>query len=148
MRFSFQSAVVVCSLFLVSLAVPVLAVEGEVSAAPVVTASIFSLLLQALGSSAGVTVLGAILAWILGKIFLAKPEWKVIYDKYQPVFMVAVKYAEKAIPNEVQNAGLQRLDLALQKVIQLETALNSVPTSILTQVMNMVHAEAEARGNI
>lgn len=148
MRFFFQSAMVVCGLFMVSLAVPVLAAEGEVSASPVVTASILSLFLQALGSSAGVTVLAAILAWILGKIFLAKPEWKVIYDRYQPAFMAAVKYAEKVIPNEVNNAGMQRLDLALQKVIQIEAALNSVPTSILTQVMNMVHAEAEAKGNI
>jgi len=152
MRFFFQSAVAVCAVFLVLAAATGLAAEGEVAAAPVVTpaitASLGALFMQALASSAGVAVLAGILAWVLNWLFLAKPEWKVLYDKYQPAFMVAVKYAEKLIPDTTPDKSLARLDAALRKVVEIEAALNSVPTSVLTQVINMVHAEAEANGNI
>ena len=149
MRFFFQSAVAVCAVFLVLAAATGLAAEGEVAAAPVVAGSFFwPWLWTMLNSPVAATVIASILAAILGKIFLAKPEWKVVYEKYKPAFMAAVKYAEKLIPDETPSAGLRRLDVALQKVVEIDAALNSVPTPILTQVMNMVHAEAESGGNI
>jgi hypothetical protein len=104
---------------------------------------LIDLFLQALASSAGVTVLAALLAWVLNRVFLAKPEWKVVYDAYRPAFISAVKYAEKLMPD-----GASRLAAALKRVIEIDAALNGVSESVLRQVLTVVHAEAEAAGNI
>lgn len=127
---------------------PVLA--GE--AAPVVTEAgrpgIMETILGFLNSSVGVTAIGGIIVWILGKVFTAKPEWKVYYDKYQPLLISAVKQAEKAIPDDTENKGLKRLDFALKYVLTIEGSLANANPNALKDALTAVHADAEAKENI
>lgn len=139
----------------VSGCIPVIAAEVAETAPSaveaVIAASAPSILDQVMGyvnSSAGVTILGAILVFILGKIFQSKPEWKTLYEKYFPVIMRGVKHAEKAIPDGTQNLALARADAALKFMIILEPKLASVNQTALAQAITMVHAAAETNENI
>ena len=101
-----------------------------------------------MNSSLGISIIGFILAFVLGKIFTAKPKWKSIVLQYGPKLMQAVKMAEKNIPNDIGNAGLARLDEALRYLIQLEPKLGPVASEDLKQALTAVHATAETNGNL
>lgn len=132
------------------LAAPELAdVSATASAAPAVQpAGVLAQVWAYLNTSAGVTVLLGVITWILGRVFTAKPEWRVVYDTYRPALMQAVKFAEKEIPDDSPNRVLARVDAALHKAIQIDAAINSHSADAITQAIAMVHADAEAAGNI
>jgi hypothetical protein len=115
----------------------------------VLTLSLLDRIVAYVNSSAGLTVISAILVFILGKIFTAKPAWKLVYDKYLPLLMQGVKHAEKAIPDGyAPNKAFLRADAALKFVIQLEPALAKVSAAVLSQAITMAHAAAETNENI
>jgi hypothetical protein len=93
-----------------------------------------------------VTALTLLVTWILTK----KPEWKAVLDKYRPVFVSAVKEAEKAIPDSTPDAGTKRLDEALKYIIKvLEASGQSIPAAnVLEAAITAVHAEMETNGNL
>ena len=116
--------------------------------APPVAAEWIVMLWTFVNSPVGLTVIGAVLAYVLGKVFTAKPAWKAAVLKYGPILMQAVKYAEKKIPDGSGNVGLRRLDEALKFVITLEPKLKGVDTESLKQALTAVHTQAEASGNL
>jgi hypothetical protein len=99
-------------------------------------------------SPAGLTVIGAVLFFILGKVFTAKPAWKQYVLKYGPALMVAIKQAEKAIDDKTPRAGLARLDKALKLVIALEPKLAGAKADDVKAALTAVHTQAEANGNL
>jgi len=135
-------------LFLFSLFVLGFSQAAESTVIPPQTPSILDTILGFLNSSVGVTAIGGIIVWILGKVFTAKPEWKVYYDKYQPLLISAVKQAEKAIPDDTDNKALKRMDFALKYVLTIEGSLANANQTALKDAITAVHAEAEAKENI
>jgi hypothetical protein len=101
-----------------------------------------------INSNAGVTALAGIIAWVLGRVYTWKPAWKLLVEKYGPILLAGVRYAEKAIPDTTENKALLRADAALKKVIELCAALGAVDQSMLKLALDFVQAEAEAKGNI
>lgn len=96
-------------------------------------------------SPVGLSTVGFIMTFILGKVFTAKPKWKVYANKYKPLLIEAVKKAEKAIPDDQDNKGLKRLDMALKYVLALNNKLNK---DAMKDAIIAVHAEAEMNGNL
>lgn len=134
--------------FLILMVMGPLVIAAETTVIPPPTPSILETILAFLNSSVGITAIGGIIVWILGKIFTAKPEWKVYYDKYQPLLISAVKQAEKAIPDDTPNKGLARLDFALKYVLTIDGTLVNANQKALKDALTAVHAEAEAAENI
>lgn len=98
-----------------------------------------------LNTPIGLSVVGSILLFILGKIFTAKPTWKKYVDKYGPLIMAAVKKAEKAIPDDVENKAVKRLDEALKYVLAV---VGSAKERSMKLAITHVHAEAESNDNL
>ena len=107
---------------------------------PATTESWKALLLAALQSPMAITVVAFVLSFVIGKIFTAKPKWKVYADKYRPLIVSAIKKAEKEIPDDTENKSLARLDTALKYVIAVEAKLDA---ESLKEAITTVHAEIE-----
>lgn len=102
-----------------------------------------------LNSNLGVTGVVATLAWFFKNLFLWKPEWKVVFDKYHPLILQAVKYAEKQIPDDTPNAGLARFDAALRWLEQVDSQItDNHSAQAVRMAINATHAQAEANENI
>jgi len=104
---------------------------------------------SAVNSPVVIAAAAAALAWALSKLYTAKPEWR----KYEGTIVSAVKWAEKAIPDDSPNAGAARLDKALKYVLAAyEEATgheaNSKITSDLSEGIQITHAELEAAGTL
>jgi len=130
---------------LLSLALPTLAIASEGGDPEVAGGTILTSLWTFLNSPLGITIVVAVLSWILGKLFTAKPAWKTYVVKYGPLLMQAVKYAEKEIKDDNPNKGLARLDSALKYVLLLKPKLDK---AAVTEALTAVHAEAERDGNL
>lgn len=95
-------------------------------------------------------VLGAIIsiaAIIIAKIFTVKPSWQTLATQYKPLIVMAIKGAEKLVPDNVENKGLKRLDIAMKAVIAA-IGEGTVSQETLRQAITIVHAELEANGNL
>ena len=68
-----------------------------------------------INSPAGITVMASALLWMLNKIYAAKPLWQ----QYEGTVIAAIRFAEKSIDNQTPNAGLAKLDAALQYVLKV-----------------------------
>jgi hypothetical protein len=101
-----------------------------------------------LNSEVGKVVVAAILALILGKVFTAKPKWKKYYEKYRPILMQAVKFAEKQVPDDTENKPKAKLDAALKYVLDLDKKLEAKDKEAMKAAITAVHAEAEVNKNI
>ena len=118
------------------------------STAPMVAGNWLAMIWAFLNSPTGLLIVGTILAFILGKIFTAKPAWKTLALKYGPSLMSAVKQAEKAIPDGTPNKSLARLDAALKFVIALEPKLAFVNAADVKAAITAVHTQAESNDNL
>lgn len=65
----------------------------------------------------GITFSGFIILFIINKIFGAKPAWA----KYEGWVISAIKFAEKAVDDKTENAGLEKADKALKYFIDAYT---------------------------
>ena len=66
-----------------------------------------------LNTPAGVTLIGSAVAYVAARLFAAKPAWV----KYEGSIITAIKLAEKMIPDDTQNPGLDKLNKALGFVL-------------------------------
>jgi len=123
-----------------------LAQDTVPEAAPV-DKDIWGLVWAFLNSPSGLAVIGFLLTFILGKVFTAKPKWKVYADKYRPLLIAAIKKAEKEIEDDPGggNKGLARLDNALKYILEINAQLDK---SALKEAITAVHAEAEKDKNL
>ena len=111
--------------------------------------SLAQLLWAFVNSPLGLTAVAGAVLFILSKVFLSKPQWKVLVEQYGPSFLAAVKYAEKQIPDDTPNKGLARLDEACKYLIKLQPHLaSSGDKAAIKDAMTAVHAKAEAAENI
>jgi len=68
-----------------------------------------------LNSPVGITAVAGVVLLILNRIYAKKPLWQTL----EGTIIGAVKTAEKAIPDDAENAGMKRLDYALKYVLSI-----------------------------
>ena len=98
-----------------------------------------------LNSEVGITIVGFILVIVAGKVFTAKPQWKVYADKYRPQVVTAIKWAEKQIPDDHENKSVERFNAALKFLLSVNAKFNQ---DALKETITAVHAEMEKDGNV
>jgi hypothetical protein len=100
-----------------------------------------------LNTEAVVVAIASIVGWLLVKLYAAKPEWQ----KWEGTIISAVKYAEKAVPDD--QPGWQKLDEALKYVMRVYAEVEGKRPSKKTQEdlaegIQIVHADLEANGQL
>ena len=95
-------------------------------------------------SPIGWAISGFIILFVINKIFAAKPGWA----KYEGPIISAIKWAEKSIDDNTDNAGMKKADAALKFFIKSYTeAKGKKPsTKIIEKVqlgMPIVHDKIE-----
>ena len=98
-------------------------------------------------SPVGVSVVASVALWLVNRIYAAKPEWQA----YEGALIQAVRWAEKEIPDGVQNKYLKRADLALQYVLKAYERMTGHRAgdrmrAQLAQGVEVVHTDLEAAG--
>jgi len=101
----------------------------------------------ALNSPAGITAIAGALLWALNRLYTAKPLWQ----QYEGTVIAAIRFAEKNIDDETPNAGLAKLDSALQYVLKVyeQSAGRRATQAEIAQFTNgiqVVHNGLEAEG--
>lgn len=109
----------------------------------------FESILAVLNSPAVITFLAAALLYGLNQLYAAKPTWA----KYEGSIISAIKAAEKAIPDTVENKGARRLDEALKFVLEVYRQTNqTIPSpaeiSEIREGIQITHDKLEARGTL
>jgi len=90
------------------------------------------------------------LGWLLMRLYRIRPAW----EAYEGTIISAVKYAEKAIDDNVPNKALAKLDEALRYVLRVyaETHRGQTPSATLTSELKegiqIVHDQLVARGTL
>jgi hypothetical protein len=102
-----------------------------------------------LNNDAVVTAIVGVFAWIVAKVFAAKPAWL----KYEGLMITAIKSAEKLIPDTTTNVGLARADQAMREFVKQYCSMegkNPTPTLVtaVREAMPIVHAKLESNGNL
>jgi uncharacterized protein YyaL (SSP411 family) len=96
-----------------------------------------------LNTPLAITVIGGIVAFLLSKLWTAKPAWQ----KYEGTIIAAVKAAEKAIPDTAENKATKRLDEALKYVLKIYESQNGKATEETKQELKegiqIVHNKLE-----
>lgn len=96
-------------------------------------------------SPLGITLVTITTSFVLGKIYVKKPKWKAYAEKYRPIFVAAVKEAEKRIPDNMKNKNVKRLDCALKLVLEVNGRLNEEAAK---DAITHVHADLESGDNL
>jgi len=99
---------------------------------------------NAINSPIGLTVIGAVAAWLIARLVTWKPAWL----PWQGTIIAAIRYAEKAIPDNVSNTAARRLDEALRYVLRVYTSrTNKLPPpslqAALEEGIQILHNEIE-----
>jgi hypothetical protein len=102
-----------------------------------------------LNSPVGITVVGSIALFAMNRAITAKPAWKRYLDQYAGTFVAAIKWAEKAVPDDCQDKSVRRLDAALKYFLVVYTqTTGKTPTPalelIIKEALQVKHAELEA----
>jgi uncharacterized membrane protein YccC len=98
-------------------------------------------------SALGISVIASAVLFWLNKLYAAKPAWK----KYEGTIVSAIRSAEKAIPDNVDNAGARRFDAALKYALLIMEATEKrrateAETASLREGIHLVHSSLEAQG--
>ena len=104
---------------------------------------------NALNSPVAIAAIAAVVLWLLNRLYAKRPNWR----RYEGTVIAAIKYAERTIPDGVENKALRRLDEALRYVLNVhrEVALRAAtPEEVadLREGIQIKHAELEAAGNL
>lgn len=100
---------------------------------------------QAINSPIGIAAVAGLVLWLLNRLYALKPAWK----RFEGTIIAAIKYAEKQIPDDVDNKALNRLDAALRYVVKVyeeATDKQATPKIVadLKEGIQIKHAELEA----
>src|SRR4051812_47816888 len=99
-----------------------------------------SLLWAFLNSSLGLTIVVGMFTTVMAKIATVKPEWFALFVAHKGAFFDAVRYAEKAIPDDSPNVNLLRADSALKFILRLEhPELSKADESALRSAITKAH---------
>jgi hypothetical protein len=102
-----------------------------------------------LNSSLGITMLVTAFVAIINR----NSKAQTLLQKYQGTIISAIKTAEKAIPDDLPNKGLRRLDEALRLTLAvMEQAQGKIATPAqvaeIKEAIQLTHAQLEASGNL
>jgi len=103
-----------------------------------------------LNNEAVVTAIIGAVAWLVARMFAAKPAWV----KYEGLMITAIKAAEKLIPDDgTTSVGLQRADQAMREFVRQYAKMegkNPAPTLVTSvrAALPVVHARLETGGNL
>jgi hypothetical protein len=102
-----------------------------------------------LNSPAVIAIIAAGLLWLLNKLYAAKPAWQA----FEGTIIAAVKWAEKEIPDDSPNKAFNRMNTALNYVLNVYKEARGKPAGAqmrqeLREGIQIVHAELEASGNL
>ena len=102
-----------------------------------------------INSPAGITVMASVVIYVLNKLYTAKPA----LAAYEGTLIAAVKFAEKAIPDDSANKAVARLDEALKYALKIYEAkegrkATSVEVAQITESLQVVHANLEGSGQL
>lgn len=101
-----------------------------------------------LNTPLAITVIGSIVAFLLSKLWTAKPAWQ----KYEGTIIAAIKSAEKAVPDDSENKSVKRLDEALKYVLKIYESQNGKATEETKQELKegiqIVHNKLETEKTI
>lgn len=103
--------------------------------AQVVGSDVWSLIWAVANSPLGITIISAVVIFLLGKVFTAKPEWEKTFIQYRGLFFDAVRAAEKAIPDTTENKSAAKADAALKYLLKIEPGLSRSPTEDLKRAL-------------
>jgi len=97
-----------------------------------------------LNSGVGITLVAGGLVWIFHKIYSKRPTWQ----EFEGSIIAAVRYGERAIPDNTPNKSKRRLDEALKFVIKVYTKAKSRPPTTeevrsLVEGIEIIHEEME-----
>ena len=106
-------------------------------------------LLAIIDQPAVVTAIAGLVAWLVAKLFTAKPAW----IKYEGLMLAAVKWAEKIIPDDAENKSIRRADAALNQFILLyerNHGASPAPSLVIAvrDALPIVHDHAESEGTL
>ena len=104
---------------------------------------------KVLNSPAGIAFLAGALLWALNRLYAAKPKWAA----WEGAIISGIKFAEKQVPDDVENKGLARLDAALKYVLEVYEEANGrragkKTAAALKEGIQVVHNELEAAGTL
>jgi len=110
---------------------------------------IWQVIWNVLNSPAVIAVLAGGLLIVLNRLYAAKPTWQA----FEGTIIAAVKWAEKEIPDDTPNKAFNRLNAALNYVLNVYEQARGKPADAKTQAelregIQIVHAELEASGNL
>lgn len=99
---------------------------------------------EIVNSPVAITLAAMLLVYLLNRLYARKPLWQ----QWEGTIITAVKMAEKAIPDDVENKAFKRLNEALQYVVRVyEEARGMPPTpeqiDELREGIQIKHAELE-----
>ena len=97
-------------------------------------------------SDFGFAMVLSVTAFIINKIYAAKPQWQIYADKYRGTIVSAIRQVEKTIPDNVDNKHVRRFDTALKIVCEgiaraEGTTPNAVDTRAIAEAINALHNE-------
>jgi len=100
-------------------------------------------------SPLGIAAISAACAYLLGRLFIARPAWR----EWEGAIIEAIKMAERQIPDDAENKSLRRLNAALAYVLRIyHEAQGKMPspreTQALKEGIRIKHAQLEAAGNL
>jgi hypothetical protein len=87
------------------------------------------------------TFMVPIMTLVMKKLLEKSPTLQELYHTYKGPLYDAVKSAEKLIPDDTENTGLQRLDRALKYLIFLQPKLAKEDPNKLKALLSQAHAD-------
>lgn len=91
-----------------------------------------------------ITIVASIVVLLLNRLYAKQPVWK----KYEGTIIAAIKYAEKAIPDNTENKSVKRLDEALEYILKIHGQLPQKQIDEIAEGVQIVHASLEATGSV
>lgn len=97
-------------------------------------------------SPVGLTLIGAIAAWAIARLFAWQPAW----EPWRGTIIAAIRYAERIIPDDTQNSAAAKLDAALKHVLLVyQTREGKPPPATLREAfeegIQVIHNEIEGK---
>ena len=95
----------------------------------------------------GMAIVVTVLTGLGAKVYASRPQWK----KYEGAIIEAIKYAEKAIPDDTENKAARKFDCALRYVLKIHNEVENrtakpADVAMLSEGIRIIHAGLESDG--
>jgi len=98
-------------------------------------------------SPAAIVAFAGVCLWLLNRLYSKKPLWQ----QFEGTIIEAVRFAEKAVPDDAENKAVRRLDQALQYVLKIYEGMKSRPATDvevdeIKEGIRLIHNELDTDG--